>query len=155
MKTPGGDDAETLTHRLVLPRDANHHGTLYAGRLLTIALEAGYAAAYRAVGESANLVLRRVLDVRCFEPVAVGKVIEIRGREVQRARTNLVVALVGAPLPGRARPWMDSLLQFVQIDDRGRPAPFHAVDPIASEGPLADPWPRYQERARRLLAVRD
>ena len=40
-------DAETLTHRLILPRDANHHGTLYAGVLLSLALEAAYATAFR------------------------------------------------------------------------------------------------------------
>ena len=34
------DTRETLSHRLVLPGDANHHGTLYAGALLRIALEA-------------------------------------------------------------------------------------------------------------------
>ena len=44
------DDGETLTHHLVLPRDANHHGTLYAGVLLSLALEAGYATAFRAAG---------------------------------------------------------------------------------------------------------
>ena len=67
MATP--PDLETLTHRLVLPRDANHHGTLYAGVLLALALEAGYATAYRAAGASANLVLKRVLDLRCYEPL--------------------------------------------------------------------------------------
>ena len=56
--------SETLTHRLVLPRDANHHGTLYAGALLALALEAGYASAFRAAGLNANLVLKRVLDLR-------------------------------------------------------------------------------------------
>jgi acyl-CoA hydrolase len=37
---------ETTAHRLVLPADANHYGTLYAGSLLKYALEAAYAAAY-------------------------------------------------------------------------------------------------------------
>src|SRR5262249_32000404 len=118
---------ETLTHRLILPRDANHHGTLYAGVLMSMALEAGYAAAYRAGGDPANLVLRRVLDLRCFEPVTVGQVVEVRGREVHRARTHLVIALVGAPLPGRPRPWMDALMQFVQVDEEGRPTPIEAA----------------------------
>src|SRR5689334_14801421 len=95
-------DVETLTHRLVLPRDANHHGTLYAGVLMSLALEAGYATAYRAAGASANLVLKRVLDLRCYQPVPVGHVIEIRGAEVQRARAMVVVALFGTPLAGRA-----------------------------------------------------
>ena len=58
-------DAETLTHRLILPRDANHHGTLYAGVLLSLALEAAYATAFRAAGLNANLVL----ETRSRHPV--------------------------------------------------------------------------------------
>src|SRR5271156_4573152 len=88
-------EAETLTHRLVLPRDANHHGTLYAGILLSLALEAGYATAFRAAGLNANLVLKRVLDLRCYEPVPIGRVIQIRGREIHRARAQIIVALSG------------------------------------------------------------
>jgi acyl-CoA hydrolase len=39
-------DDETLTHRLILPRDANHYGTLFAGGLLSLALEAAYSGAH-------------------------------------------------------------------------------------------------------------
>src|SRR3954466_13939939 len=96
MIPPSAD--ETWTHRLVLPRDANHHGTLYAGVLLSLALEAAYATAYRAAGLNANLVLKRVLDVRCFEPVPIGTVVEIRGAEIHRARAQVVVAVHGSPI---------------------------------------------------------
>ncbi len=144
---------ETLTHRLVLPRDANHHGTLYAGVLMSLALEAGYATAYRAAGASANLVLKRVLDLRCYMPVPIGRVVEIRGLEVHRARAQVVVALHGTPLPGRSGPWVDGLMQFVQIDDRGRPAPLEG-EPQDAPPPLSAPWNGLRERASRLLAVR-
>ncbi len=147
-------DPETLTHRLILPRDANHHGTLYAGALLTLVLEAGYASAYRSVGPSANLVLKRVLDLRCFEPVPIGRVVEIRGREVHRARAQVVVALLGSPLPDRTRPWVEGLMQFVQVDDRGHPEPL-ATDPDRFRAAdLAPPWVALGERARKLLAIR-
>ncbi|MBX6312670.1 MAG: acyl-CoA hydrolase [Isosphaeraceae bacterium] len=146
-------DQETLTHRLILPRDANHHGTLYAGALLALALEAGYATAYRAAGASANLVLKRVLDLRCYEPVAVGQVIEIRGIEVHRARAMVVVALYGSPLPGRPGPWMDSLMQFVQINGAGRPEPLEG-EPSDEPSVLLPPWRGMRDRALRLLPVR-
>jgi acyl-CoA thioesterase YciA len=151
MATPPDD--ENVTHRLILPRDANHHGTLYAGVLLSLALEAAYATAYRAAGLNANLVLKRVLDLRCYEPVPIGRVIEIRGREVFRARAQVVVALWGSPLPDRSAPWMDSLMQFVQVDDDGRPEP---LDDAPSESPtdLDLPWTALRERATRLLAIR-
>ncbi len=145
--------AETLTHRLILPRDANHHGTLYAGTLLALALEAGYATGYRAVGASANLVLKRVLDLRCFEPVPVGQVVEIRGAEVHRARAQVIVALLGSPLSGRPRPWMDALMQFVQVDDEGHPEPLEG-EPIEDPAAPEPPWDALAARARKLLAVR-
>jgi acyl-CoA hydrolase len=144
---------ETLTHRLVLPRDANHHGTLYAGVLVSLALEAAYATAFRAVGLSANLVLKRVLDLRCFEPVAIGRVVEIRGCEIHRARAHLVVALWGTPLADRGGPWMDALLQFVQVDGAGRPEPFE-TEPDEPLVELREPWPALRKRGLRLLAIR-
>jgi acyl-CoA hydrolase len=146
-------DIETLTHRLILPRDANHHGTLYAGVLLSLSLEAGYAAAYRAAGDSANLVLKRVLDLRCYQPVPIGLVVEIRGCEVARARAHVVVALQGTPLAPRSSPWMDGLMQFVQVDELGRPEPLEG-EPSDDPEPLPLPWSQLRQRAQRLLAIR-
>jgi acyl-CoA thioesterase YciA len=152
MSTP--PDPETLTHRLILPRDSNHHGTLYAGSMLSLALEAGYSTAYRAVGQSANLLLKRVLDLRCYEPVSIGTVVEIRGREVYRARAQVVVGLRGTPLPGHSKPWMDSLMQFVQVDSSGYPEPL-AIEPDERDfQDLLPPWSALRDRARTLLAVR-
>ena len=151
MGMPPGD--EILTHRLILPRDANQHGTLYAGVLLSLALEAAYATAYRAAGLSANLVLKRVLDLRCHEPVRIGQVVEIRGREVHRARAQVVVALYGAPLPDRSSPWLEAMMQFVQVGDSGRPEPLGG-EPTASPTDLLPPWLALRDRALRLLAIR-
>jgi acyl-CoA thioesterase YciA len=147
-------ERETLTHRLILPRDANHHGTLYAGAMLMLALEAGYATAYRSVGRSANLVLKRVLDLRCFEPVSIGSVVEIRGLEVYRARAHVVVGLQGTPLPDRPKPWMDSLMQFVQVDDSGAPEPISTSPEGVLLPELPPPWLSFRERTRKLLAIR-
>jgi acyl-CoA hydrolase len=145
---------ETLTHRLILPRDANHHGTLYAGAMLALALEAGYAAAYRSVGRSANLVLKRVLDLRCFEPVSIGSVVEIRGLEVFRARAHVVVGLTGTPLPNRPKPWMDALMQFVQVDESGSPEPLAGGLASAEPAELPAGWESLRDRAVKLLAIR-
>jgi acyl-CoA thioesterase YciA len=151
---PNSHDHETLTHRLILPRDANHHGTLYAGVLLSLVLEAGYATAYRTVGPSANLVLKRVLDLRCYEPVPIGRVVEIRGREVHRARAHIIVGLAGSPLAGRSRLWMDGMMQFVQVDKSGRPEPV-ALEPEERPEVLPPPWSGLRDRTLRLLAIRN
>jgi acyl-CoA hydrolase len=154
MSAPPDGGEETLTHRLILPRDANHHGTLYAGVLLTLGLEAAYATAFRAAGLSANLVLKRVLDLRCYEPVPIGRVVEIRGREVHRARAQVVVALYGSPLaPERPAPWLDGVMQFVQVDDSGRPEPLEG-EPLDNPVALPTPWAALRDRALRLLAIR-
>jgi acyl-CoA hydrolase len=153
MPEPPCQEVETLTHRLVLPRDANHHGTLYAGTLLALALEAGYATAFRAAGLNANLVLKRVLDLRCYEPVPVGQVVQIRGRQIHRGSAQIVVALWGTPLVERSGPWMDGVMQFVQVDPGGRPEPLD-LEPDDQDPPLDPPWLALQERTRRLLHVR-
>ena len=153
MPEPPSQDLETLTHRLVLPRDANYHGTLYAGTLLALALEAGYATAFRAAGLNANLVLKRVLDLRCYEPVAVGKVVQIRGRQIHRGSAQVVVALWGSPLGDSLSPWMDSLMQFVQIDPSGRPEPLDEEPHDLAES-LDHPWLMLRDRTRKLLHIR-
>ncbi len=146
-------DAETLTHRLVLPRDANHHGTLYAGVLLSLALEAGYATAFRAAGLAANLVLKRVLDIRCYEPVPVGQVVQIRGREIHRACAQIIVALHGSFQTDQASIWMDGIMQFVQVDAAGRPEPL-GDEPDDEPMDLEPPWSLLRDRAHKLLHIR-
>ena len=154
MESAPGDDYETKSYRLILPRDANHHGTLYAGVLLTVALEEAYATAFRASGLNANLVLKRVLDLRCREPVRIGQVIEIRGREVHRARAQSVVGLYGSPLsPDRNTPWLDALMQFVQVDETGRPMPLVGSSEGSFEG-MGEPWDGLRARGLKLLSVR-
>jgi acyl-CoA thioesterase YciA len=141
----------TFTHRLILPTDTNHHGTLYAGSLLRIALEAAYAAAFRVVGSDANLLLRRVLNLECYRPVPEGSMIEIRGVPLHAARAYLVVGLIGTPLPGQNNPWMDGLMGFVQVDDEGRLTEF----PDEIEVPkLGGEWSALEERMKRLLRMR-
>jgi acyl-CoA hydrolase len=145
---------ETVTHRLILPRDTNHHGTLYAGVLMSLALESAYAAGFRAAGLNANLVLKRVLDLRCYEPVPVGTVVEIRGREIHRARAMVVIGLYGSPLsPDRGSAWMDGSMQFVQVDETGRPGPLEG-EPADSAEPLPAPWRALRDRSLRLLSIR-
>ena len=116
------ENHETTTHRLVLPADANHYGTLYAGSLLKYGLEAAYAAATRGVGPEANLMLRRVLSVECRRTVPVGTLVEIQGAILQVRQCHIVVGVVGMPLANGDLPWMDGLFGFVQVDQQGLPA---------------------------------
>jgi acyl-CoA hydrolase len=138
---------ETISHRLVLPADANHHGTLYAGSLLRFALEAAYAAGTRGVGTTANLMLRRVVSLECRRSVPVGTLVELRGAVLRIRQCYLVVGVVGMPLEGHDLPWMDALMGFVQVDGAGLP-----VELPAGIGP-ADRERLWQPLAARLEAL--
>lgn len=133
---------ETIGHRLVLPADANHHGTLYAGSLLRFTLEAAYATGSRSVGAAANLMLRRVVSLECRRSVAVGTLVELRGAVLQVRQCYLVVGVIGMPLEGHDLPWMDSLMGFVQVDAAGLPVELPAGIATAARErlwqPLAD-----------------
>jgi acyl-CoA thioesterase YciA len=151
--------ALTSHHRLILPADSNHHGTLYAGSLLRLALEAGYATAWSHCGAEANLVLRRVLNLECLRPVPVGSVIEIRGAVLHRARAYLVTGLLGTPLQPGQRPWLEALFGFAQVDETGRPDDLPdtgAIDepPKTDETPDAAEWRRLTVRMGKLLKMR-
>ena len=143
----------TSSHKLVIPADANHHGTLYAGAMLRFALEAGYATAWKHVGPQANLVLRRVLNMECLRPVPVGVVVEIQGAVLHRTSAYLVCGLVGTPLHPDHGPWIEALMGFAQVDDDGRLTHFPADLP-AAETPPGETWSRLDARLRKLLRLR-
>src|SRR5271165_4395024 len=140
----------TQYHRLILPADANHHGTLYAGMLLRLALEAGYATAWKHVGTDANLVLRRVLNLECLRPVPVGTVIEIEGAVLHRSQAYLVTGLLGTPLTQGEGPWLEALLGFAQVDEAGR-ADALPDGAGPAETPEGESWRRLKERMQKLL----
>jgi acyl-CoA hydrolase len=149
----GGTVAIVQFHRLILPVDANHRNTLYAGSLLRLAVEAGYATAWKHVGPQANLVLRRVLNLECLRPVPVGTIIEIDGAVLYRSQAYLVTGLLGTPLMPGHGPWLEALLGFVQVDDTGK------VDALpegagAAQVPDAESWRRLDERLNKLLHLR-
>jgi acyl-CoA hydrolase len=143
----------TPSHKLVLPSDANHHGTLYAGAMLRFVLEAGYATAWKHIGRDANLVLRRVLNMECLRPVPVGVVAEIQGAVLYRTAAYLVCGLVGTPLGAEQGPWTEALLGFAQVTEDGKLAHFPADLP-ALERPEGETWDRLSGRMKKLLRLR-
>jgi acyl-CoA hydrolase len=143
----------TTSHKLVLPSDANHHGTLYAGSMLRFALEAGYATAWKHVGPQANLVLRRVLNMECLRPVPVGVVVEIQGAILHRTSAYLVCALLGTPLHRDQGPWLEALMGFAQVSEDGKLAHFPSGLP-AVEVPKGESWERLEARMKKLLRQR-
>lgn len=142
----------THSHKLVLPSDANHHGTLYAGAMLRLVLEAGYATAWKHVGPAANLVLRRVLNMECLRPVPVGIVVELQGVVLHRTAVYLVCGLVGAPWDDGG-PWAEGLFGFAQVTAEGKLTPFPEVLPPVAKPP-GEVWDRLEQRMSKLLRLR-
>ncbi|MCI0703311.1 MAG: acyl-CoA hydrolase [Planctomycetia bacterium] len=144
--------AITHSHKLVLPSDANHHGTLYAGAMLRLVLEAGYATAWKHIGPEANLVLRRVLNMECLRPVPVGVVVELQGVVLHRTAAYLVCGLVGAPWDDNGH-WVEALFGFAQVDADGKLTHFpERLPPITV--PPGDVWERLARRMTKLLRLR-
>jgi len=143
----------THSHKLVLPSDANHHGTLYAGAMLRLVLEAGYATAWKHVGPQANLVLRRVLNMECLRPVPVGVVVEIQGAVLHRSAAYLICGLVGMPWGEEEGPWVEALFGFAQVTAHGKLAHFPDHLPAVSI-PSGATWERLARRMNKLLRVR-
>jgi len=143
----------THSHKLVLPSDANHHGTLYAGSMLRFALEAGYATAWKHLGPRANLVLRRVLNMECLKPVPVGLVVEIQGTVLHQTSAYLVCGLIGTPLEDSQGEWLEALLGFAQVDEHGKLDRF-PESPTVMQLPRGDIWLKLEARMKKLLRVR-
>ena len=119
--------AITHSHKLVLPSDANHHGTLYAGAMLRLVLEAGYATAWKHVGPEANLVLHRTA-------------------------AYLVCGLVGAPWDDGGT-WVEALFGFAQVTPEGKLAHFPDRLPNVVV-PAGETWERLTRRMNKLLRTR-
>ena len=143
----------THSHKLVLPSDSNHHGTLYAGALLRFALEAGYATAWKHVGPRANLVLRRVINMECLKPAPVGMVVEIQGTVMHRTSAYMVCGLVGTPIESGQGEWLEALLGFAQVDEHGKLDHFPEAT-LPAHLPRGEVWTRLDTRLKKLLRVR-
>ena len=83
----------------------------------------------------------------------VGRVVQIRGREIHpRPRPDHRRSL-GLVTGRSSSPWMDSLMQFVQVDPDGRPEPLDE-EPERRASRWTALGRLLRERARKLLHIR-
>lgn len=106
--------------RLVKPEDMNHHGTLYAGRLVEWFVEACYMCAARPAGLPGTMVFLRIHDLTYKIPVHEGDILMIEAQAVKAGRTSLMIygKMVN---DGGSRIQAEGFLTFVCIDRRRRP----------------------------------
>ena len=105
---------ETL--HLVKGEDLNHHGTLFAARAAAWFVEAAFAAAACAKGDTKGIVCRNLHSMSFSRPVQKGSVVKLQSRVVYVGKTSLMVAVefVDAMSGEKA---VEGFVTFVTIDE--------------------------------------
>ena len=116
------DAAITELTELVLPAQANHYGTLFAGQALSMLAHAAFTAASRHA--RANVVLAGVTELRFIAPVPVGNLFVISARVISAGRSSMVVEVIARhedPQTGARAPVAQGQFQMVAVNEHGRP----------------------------------
>ncbi|WP_042423975.1 acyl-CoA thioesterase [Comamonas granuli] len=118
MTTPHGT-AET--RELVLPAQANHHGTLFAGQGLQLMAQAAFLAA-RGLAQR-EVVMAGVTGVDFLAPVPVGSQLTLRSWVSRVGRSSMTVCVTGlADQPGIAsEEVLKGVFEMVAVDAARRP----------------------------------
>ncbi|HXH65293.1 MAG TPA: hotdog domain-containing protein [Mariprofundaceae bacterium] len=106
-------------------QDMNRYGSIHGGRLLTLADETGFLAAYRHAGQRCLTV--GVHQAHFFRGAATGEQIEIEARVALTGHTSLWVPVRMWLAQGDQAPVMDAVYVFVAIDEHGRPEPVTGI----------------------------
>lgn len=143
--------SKTVLSDLMAPPDANLHGTVFGGKVLSMVDKAAAVAAMRHAG---RLCVTVAMDrVEFLVPIEVGDVVivEAQVNGVGRSSIELGVEVYAETLGGGARRHTNScLVTMVAVDDKRRPAP---VPPLLAETPeekrrAAEAASRRQSRRR-------
>jgi acyl-CoA thioesterase YciA len=123
-------------HELVLPAQANHHGTLFAGQGLQCLAKAAFLAARQAA--QCDVVMAAVTGVDFLAPVPVGYALTLRASVRRVGRTSMTVRVTGqAGLPGLApTDVLHGHFEMVAVNAAGRPVAIHPTHhPLDQETP--------------------
>ena len=120
-ETPRG---ELTTRMLAMPADANPHGDIFGGWVLSqMDIAAGIAAGQRAQGRVVTVAVEAMTFIR---PVYVGDVLCVYATLHREGRTSMAIHLEAWALRGRIGERVkvtDGVFTFVAIDEKGRPKP--------------------------------
>jgi acyl-CoA hydrolase len=90
-----------------------------------------------AIGWSANIcVTVHVGGIRFVRPISVGNLIEVRARLIHTGRSSMHVAvdvLASDPREGEFAQATHCILGYVAVDERGRPVPIPAWQPVSED----------------------
>ena len=115
---------------LVFPEQANHYGTLFGRRALSLMGKAAFVAATRRARRA--VVMATSDKVQFHEPVRVGELVELTARveRVGRSSMTVIVEVVAEALvSGDRRVAMRGSFEMVAVDEHGRPTPVASLPP--------------------------
>jgi len=134
---------------MVLPNDANVHGSVLGGRVMHLIDICGAIAANRHSGR--GVVTAMVDEIEFLHPVAVGSLLLLKASVNYASRTSMEVGVKvwsEDPRTGDRRHTSSAFLTFVAVDATGRPVD---VPPVLPETPEEQ---RRCAEAERRRAVR-
>lgn len=109
---------------LMMPRDTNHHGTIFGGVILSHIDQAGAVAAIRL---GCSRVVTVAMDRVVFhEPVQMGDLVSYYAEVLEVGRTSVRVRVAVESerrSSGRVVPVTQAEVTYVHIDGEGRPQP--------------------------------
>lgn len=120
---------EFVRSELVLPRHANHYGTLFGPEGLSWLGQVAYLAASRYCHE--DIVMAAAKDVAFLAPVPVGSVLTLHGQIVRIGRSSMTVE-VRARMDGAAADALRASFEMVAVDKQGRPVRIQPRDATPS-----------------------
>jgi acyl-CoA hydrolase len=141
-------ESETEVADLMLPPDANMHGTVFGGKVLQMVDKAAAVCAMRHAGKPCVTVAME--RVEFLVPIRVGTFLIAKARinYAGRASIEVGVEVYAEDMPGGTRRHTNScLVTMVAVDEKGRPT---RVPGLALETP--EEKERWQDAEKRRAA---
>ena len=150
-RPPSASATETV--QLVLPGNANPHGTVFGGRVV---MWIDLVASMAAQRHSRQVVVTAAIDAMAFlEPIDVGDYAVLNARVNRTWETSMEVEVhveAEHPLTGRRRHSASAFLTFVALDEEGRPTPVRPIEPETDDEWAC--WRDAEARRQARLAAR-
>lgn len=132
QKTPR--DSEVLMRELVMPGDANAHGTIFGGKVMSwIDIAAAMCATRHA---NLPVVTVHIDDIEFRSPINIGSQVVIKASVNYVGRTSMIIGVKVSsenPLTGVSRLTTKAYLTFVALDEFGNPTPVPELIPETDE----------------------
>jgi acyl-CoA thioesterase YciA len=113
---------------VMMPRDANHLGTIFGGVILSSLDQAGAVEAHR--NTDRKLVTAAMHEVNFIEPVFVGDLVSFYTETVKMGRTSITVRVTvearRATAPHQTVRVTQAEVVYVAIGETGRPVPIRS-----------------------------